>query len=135
MPAPLAFDYAIIRVVPRVDRAEFINAGAILYCHAARYLKAQVDLDAARLSALYPDANVKLVRNHLNALCRVCRGDNDAGPVAALNLSQRFHWLAAPRSTIIQTSPVHTGRTEDLDAVLAHLMATVVRVPGAPAPG
>src|ERR1700729_3446509 len=121
MPAPASFDYAILRVVPRVERQEFINAGVVVFCLEKRYLEARVRLDEARLSALWPEADVELVRQHLDALVRVCKGDATAGPVAQLSERERFHWIVAPRSTILQPSPVHTGVCDGTDGLLDRL--------------
>jgi hypothetical protein len=118
------YDYAIIRVVPRVEREEFVNAGVILSCAPAKFLAARVELDAARLVALDPAVDLDTVRAYLAAFPAICTG---AGPIGALPLRQRFHWLTAQRSSIIQTSPVHTGRCGDPQAALEHLVATMVR--------
>ena len=109
MPALTSFDYAVLRVVPRVDREEFINAGVIVYCAERAFLGARVDFDEARLRALWPALDVEVVRQHLEAVPRICSGDSSAGPIARLTPRERFHWLVAPRSTIIQVSPVHSG--------------------------
>jgi hypothetical protein len=109
---PTSFDYAAIRVVPRVDRQEFINAGVVVFCLEKNYLAACVHLDEARLKALWPETDVKLVREHLEAIPRICAGDAAGGPVASLSQRERFHWLISPRSTIIQPSPVHSGLCE-----------------------
>ena len=121
------YDWAIVRVVPRVERGEFINAGAIVSCQRSGFLQAAVELDEARLLALDPWADVALVRRHLAALAAICAGDAQAGPIAQLAQRARFHWLTARRSSIIQTSPVHTGWCEDAGAALEHLMARMVR--------
>lgn len=130
MPAPSSYDYALIRVVPRVERGEFINAGAIVFCRTARYLAAAVELDEARLAALAPGLDAGEVRRHLDLIPLICRGGRAAGPIGALSLAERFHWLVAPRSTLIQTSPVHCGLCDDPAAVLPHLLETMVRLPG-----
>jgi hypothetical protein len=109
VPALTSFDYAVLRVVPRVDREEFINAGVIVYCAEQPFLGARVDFDETRLRALWPALDVELVRQHLEAVPRICSGDLSAGPIARLTPRERFHWLVAPRSTIIQVSPVHSG--------------------------
>ena len=127
MPSPASFDYAILRVVPRVERQEFINAGVVAFCLEKKYLAARIRLDAERLKALWPDADVELAREHLEAVRRICEGDAAAGPIAKLPQRERFHWIISPRSTIIQPSPVHTGRTSDPAACLEHLVETVVR--------
>jgi len=122
---PCSFDYAVIRVVPRVERQEFINAGIVLFCLERRWLKAEIRLDEARLRALWPEVDVEVVRAHLEAVRRVCAGDPEAGPIAKLSIKERFHWVVAARSTVIQTSPVHTGvcEVEDaLDGVMARLV-------------
>ena len=133
MPARAPFDYAIVRVVPRVDRQEFINAGAIVHCRVRGFLAARVELDEARLRALDPSCDLALVRRHLEAVVRVAVGDRDAGPVAELPQPDRFHWLVAPRSTIIQPSPVHVGLTDDPAAALEEIMTSMVRTRVAPA--
>jgi hypothetical protein len=104
-----SFDYAIFRIVPRVEREEFLNAGVILFCLELKYLDARVHVDEARLRALWPELDLDLVRPRLEAVVKICSGAADAGPVARLPLRQRFQWLVAPRSTIVQVSPVHTG--------------------------
>jgi hypothetical protein len=121
------FQYAIVRVVPRVERGECLNAGVVLFCRPRRYLAARVELDEARLRALAPDVDLAAVRGHLDALGRIAAGDSSAGPIAALPASERFHWLVAPSSTIIQCSPVHTGLTDDPEGELEHLVARLVR--------
>lgn len=129
MPTPSSFDYAIVRVVPRVEREEFINVGVVLFCRTRRYLAARIDLDEQRLRALMPDIDLDEVRRHLAVIPRVCAGGPDAGPIGRLSQSERFHWLVSPRSTVIQTSPVHSGLCRDPEAALDHLMATMVRLP------
>jgi hypothetical protein len=119
--APISFDYAVVRVVPRPDLEEFINAGAIVFSAERKYLEACVQVNEVRLRALWPDIDVDLVRQHLEAIPRIAAGDPSAGPVAGLSQSQRFHWLVAPRSTIIQISPVHSGVCEQPDRVLENL--------------
>ncbi len=127
-----SFDYAIVRVVPRVDRDEFVNAGVILYCRGRDFLAARVELDRSRLLALFPGAagDVDTIERALAAIPRICAGEADAGPIAALPPAERFHWLVAPKSTITQTSPVHSGLCDDPAAMLEHLVATMVRVTG-----
>jgi len=116
-----SFDYAILRVVPRVERQEFINAGIVVFCLEKRYLAARVRLDVARLKALWPDADAVLVKEHLEAIPRICAGEPQAGPIAGLSQRERFHWVIAPRSTIIQPSPVHTGICDQTDGLLDRL--------------
>jgi hypothetical protein len=118
---PASFDYAVIRVVPRVEREEFINAGVIVFCLEKRYLAARIYLDETRLKALWPEADVELVREHLAAIERVCEGDPFAGPIAKLSQRERFHWLISTRSTIIQPSPVHTGICDETGDLLERL--------------
>jgi hypothetical protein len=120
------YDYAVIRVVPRVERAEFVNAGVVLSCHAARFLHARIALDEARLRALDGAVDLDMVRRHLAAIPAICAGGPHSGPIGQLPLRARFHWLTAPRSTIIQTSPVHTGRCADPAAALEHLLQRMV---------
>ncbi|HEY9125703.1 MAG TPA: DUF3037 domain-containing protein [Acidobacteriaceae bacterium] len=118
---PASFDYAVLRVVPRVEREEFLNVGIIVFCLEKRMLTARVRLDEARLRALWPNLDLDAVRQHVYAVERIAAGDPAAGPIALLPQRERFHWLVAPRSTIIQTSPVRTGiycEGEDLPARL-----------------
>ena len=126
MSAPLAFDYTIVQVVPRVDRDERINAGVILFCPAAAFLGCRIALDAQRLRALAPDADVAAVEAQLEAVRAVCAGDAAAGPIARLSPSERFHWLSTPRSTVVQPSPAHAGLCDDPAAALDRLFATSV---------
>lgn len=121
MHAPASFDYAILRVVPRVEREEFMNSGIVVFCLEKDFLAARVRLNSERLKALWPDADADLVSNHLEAVRRICEGDPAAGPIAQLSRRERFHWLVAPRSTIIQTSPVHTGVCETTEGLLDRL--------------
>lgn len=128
--APLhTYDYAIVRVVPRVERGEFINAGAIVSCRVAGYLKAAIHLDLARLHALAPEADADALQAALAAIPAICAGGSAAGPLAPLSSRERFDWLVAPRSTSVQTSPVHTGRGNNLDAALDRLMQRMVWLP------
>src|SRR5256885_4605347 len=127
MPARAAFDYALIRVVPRVEREEFLNVGAVVYCPTRAFLAARVELDRQRLAALGAPVDLDLVERHLQAIPAICAGAPDAGPLARLPLSERFHWVVAPRSTVVQTSAVHTGLSDDPALALDHLMDTMVR--------
>lgn len=129
MPAPSSFDYAIIRVVPRVERDEFMNAGVIVHCPTRDFLEAKVWLDEARLAALFPGVDVADVRAHLAVFPRIAAGDPTAGPIAQLPRGQRFHWLVAPRSTVLQTSPVHAGLCDAPGAVTERLLARFVLPP------
>jgi hypothetical protein len=124
---PSPFQYAIVRVVPRVERGECVNAGVVLFCRPRRFLDVRVALEEPRLLALAPDVDLDAVRGHLDALRRIAEGDETAGPIAALPASERFHWLVAPSSTIIQCSPVHTGLTDDPETELERLLAHLVR--------
>ena len=121
MPTPASFDYAVLRLVPRVEREEFINAGVVVFCLEKRYLAARIRLDAERMKALWPDADVEFAREHLEGLRRICEGDPTAGPIARLSQRERFHWIVSPRSTIIQPSPVHTGVCDGTDDLLDRL--------------
>jgi hypothetical protein len=118
---PASFDYAIIRVVPRVERQEFINAGVVVFCLEKRYLDSRILLNEERLKSLWPDVDVELVRKHLDAFPRICGGDEAAGPIARLSQRERFHWLSSARSTMIQPSPVHTGICDDTVDILDRL--------------
>ena len=124
-----AFDYAVVRVVPRVDRGELMNAGVILFCSSAAFLGARIELDRERLTALAPAIDVPLVESYLEAIPKICAGGGEAGSIGQLPQRARFHWLVAPRSTIIQTSPVHSGVHHDLDAALNNLFEKLVRTP------
>ena len=127
---PSSFDYAVIRVVPRVERGELINAGAIVSCPTQDYLAARIALDPARLRALSPSIDVAEVEAALALIPLVAAGDPRGGPIAGLPRSERFHWLVAPRSAIIQTSPVHTGLCDDPAAALDQLIERLVAVHG-----
>jgi hypothetical protein len=127
VPAEYTYDYAIIRVVPRVDRGEQINVGVILSCADLEYLDARIEVDEALLRAVDPDVDMEAVRANLAVIPTVCAGGPEAGPIGALPSRSRFRWLVSPRSTIIQPSAVHTGRTSDPAACLEHLMGRVVR--------
>ena len=126
MAAVSPFQYAIVRVVPRVERGECMNVGVVFFCRPRRYLAARIALDEARLAAFAPELDVAEVRAHLDAMTRIAEGDEDAGPVARLEQSERFHWLVAPSSTVIQTSPVHTGLSDDPEETLARLLEKLV---------
>jgi hypothetical protein len=121
------YDYAIIRVVPRVERGEFVNAGIILSCDVERILLARIELDEHRLLALDPRADLVSIRDALAVIPALCAGGPDSGPIGAMSERERFHWLVSPKSTIVQTSPVHTGQCADPEGALEHLMITMVR--------
>ena len=123
-----SFSYALIRLVPRVEREEFINVGVIVYCPAQSFLKALMELDRARLAAVAPNLSVEEIEPHLEAIQVICRGGAEAGAIGSLSLSARFHWLTAPRSTVIQTSMVHTGMCDDPETVLSDLLNKMVRL-------
>src|SRR5271156_1719546 len=121
------YDYAIVRVVPRVERGEFVNAGIILSCDIEGILEAGIDLDETALLALDGGVDLQAVRSALAAIPLICAGGTAAGPMGKLSARERFHWLGSPKSTIVQTSPVHTGRCEDPAAALRHLMQRMIR--------
>jgi hypothetical protein len=123
------FEYALLRVVPRVERGEFINAGVVLYCQEARFLGARVYLDPERLRALDPRLDPETVLAHLEVACRVCAGGPQAGAVGLMPPVHRFGWLVAPRSTVVQPSPVHTGLAEDPEEAIEHLLRVMVCPP------
>jgi hypothetical protein len=121
------YQYAIVRVVPDIERGECINAGVVLLCRSRGYVGALTFLDEARLRALAPDADIPTIRAHLDAIERVARGDQAGGPIARSSIAERFHWLVAPASTIIQPSEVHTGLTDDPAGELDRLVADLVQ--------
>lgn len=123
------FQYAVVRVVPRVERGEFLNAGVVLFCRSRGYLAARVAVDEPLLRAVAPDLDLDVVRRHLEAVPRIAAGDPTAGPIAALDQPQRFHWLVAPSSTVVQVSPVHTGLCTDAEPWLDRLFARLVERP------
>ncbi len=131
MPARSSFDYAIIRVTPQVERGECINVGVVLLCRQRRYLGMRLALDAARLLAFWPALDLEAVRSQLDGMLRVSEGDRSAGPIARLSQAERFHWLVAPSSTIIQPSSVHSGLCADPAAMLDTLLARLVALPTA----
>ncbi|HUQ34300.1 MAG TPA: DUF3037 domain-containing protein [Pyrinomonadaceae bacterium] len=125
-----AFDYAVVRVVPRVEREEFLNVGVIVCCRAEGFLKARFDMDEARLAAFAPGLNIADIQIHLDAMQLICVGGDGAGPIGKLPPRARFDWLVAPRSTIIQTSAVHTGLCADPELAVTHLLTTMVSASG-----
>lgn len=127
MHALRTYDYAVIRVVPRVERGEFVNAGIILSCDVERILLSSIELDEKALLAIDSQVDLDLVRSVLQTIPAICAGGEAAGDIGRLSARERFHWLAAPRSTIVQTSPVHTGQCADPAAALNHLMQVMVR--------
>jgi hypothetical protein len=130
MPALSSFDYAVVRVVPRVERGEFVNAGVVLFCRTRRFLAARIELDRARLAALAPWLDLEQAERHLAVFSRVAAGGPEGGPIGLLPQPDRFHWLVAPRSAMIQTSPVHSGLCDDPEAALEELMDLMVRPVG-----
>lgn len=118
-----SFDYCIIRVVPRVEREEFLNAGVVVYCLSADFLDARVRLDPARLAAFSAGADAETIREHLEAIPKICRGE---GPIGALSQKERWHWLVAPRSTLVQPGPVHSGLCDDPAIALQKLFTRSV---------
>ena len=121
------YEYALLRVVPRVERGECINAGVLVYCRAKAYVGARTHLDEARLLALDPQADVAGIRAALGAVEQVCGGGEAAGPAAGDDAGRRFRWLIAPRSTVVQPGPVHTGLTADPAAETERLLDLLVR--------
>ena len=134
MSARQSFDYALIRVVPRVERDEFLNAGVIVFCRPLEFLGARIELDPARLAALAPTLDPEEVQRHLSLIPVVCAGGPPAGALGRLSRSERFHWLTQPSSSLIQTGPVHSGLCDDPQDALDHLLRTAVRPPAPPPP-
>lgn len=126
----VVYDYAVIRVVPRVEREEFVNVGVIVSCQATGLLEAGIELDPGRVRALDPHVDIDVVLAHLEAIATVCRGGPGSGPIGAQPPRARFHWLTARRSSIIQMSPVHTGRSAEPAAIVGMLLDRMVRVVG-----
>ena len=127
MPGRVSFDYAPIRVVPRVERDEFVHAGLVMRCLARDYLRAAVALDEAPLTALVGSVDADVIARHLEAIVRVCEGGPAAGPVGAMNQRERWHWLVAPRSAVIQVGPVHVGLCEDPQAAFDKILGDLLR--------
>ncbi len=126
MPTPSSYDYALVRLVPNVEREEFINVGVILFCRTQRFLAARIALNPTRLAALAPHFDIAKIQKHLDLIPHTCAGGQ--GPIGQLSQAERFHWLITPRSTVIQVSAVHTGLCLDPAATLEHLVQTMVRV-------
>jgi hypothetical protein len=131
VPDRRSFEYAIVRVVPRVERGECFNAGVVVWCRSLMWLGARVALDHARLVALAPDADVPMIAAHLESIEKIAAGGAQAGPIGLLEAPERFRWLVAPRSTTIQFSDVHEGLCEDPAEALTHLFETLVLPPAA----
>jgi hypothetical protein len=125
-PADAPFQYALLRVVPRIERGESLNAGIVVFARTVKFLEARVHLDRERLRAIAPDADADAIERHLDARARIAAGDPDGGPIARLDQSARFNWLVAPSSTVIQPSPVHTGLCGDPAATLERLFERLV---------
>ncbi len=128
MPGQSSFDYAIVRLVPYVEREEFINVGVILFCRTQGCLIARLELDPQRLAVLAPNFKPAEVKAHLDLIPRVCAGGPDSGPFCQMSQAERFHWLVSPRSTSIQISPVHCGLCTDPEAALNDLFERLVRL-------
>ncbi|NIG57480.1 DUF3037 domain-containing protein [Chitinophaga sp. Cy-1792] len=120
------YEYAIIRIVPRVEREEFLNVGVVLYCRPQRFLKTMITLDEERLKCFAPATDPVLMKSYLDAFGEICMGNKQAGPIAQGDPASRFRWLTANRSTILQTSRVHPGLTTNPEATLRHLFETLV---------
>lgn len=126
MRAPSSYDYALIRVVPSVERGECLNVGVILFSRTLRFLGVRIHVDEERLRTLAPDLDMAAVQRQLDDIVQICKGGQEAGQLAYMSQSERFHWLVSPRSTIIQPSPVHVGMSTDPEATLEHLLKTMV---------
>jgi hypothetical protein len=126
MHAPNSYDYALIRLVPSVERGECLNIGVILFCRTLDFLGVRINLNAARSLALSPDLDIVAVQQQLDSILLICEGGPEAGPLGKMSQSERFHWLVSPRSTIIQISPTHEGMCDNPEAALEHLFRTMV---------
>ncbi len=125
-PSPDAFSYASLRVVPDIEREEFVNAGLVLFCRPRRWLQARSALDEGALHALRDGCDVEGIRGQLRLVERIAAGDPTAAPMGGMEQSERFHWLTTPRSTLVQPGPIHTGVTEDPEATFEHLFRVLV---------
>lgn len=123
-----SFDYAIIRVVPRVEREEFLNVGAVVFCRTKKYLEAKIELNDERLIAFFPSIDIEMIRSHLDMIPNICEGGEAAGPIGQLSQSERFNWIVAPKSTMVQCSPVHSGVCAEPEKQLERLIEKMVRV-------
>jgi Protein of unknown function (DUF3037) len=130
VPDLIPYDYAIVRAVPRVDRDEFLNIGVIVSCAARKFLAAGIEIDGPRIQALDPGVDLDTLRAHAASIPAICAGGPGAGAIGRLTERERFHWLVAPRSTMVQVSPVHSGLCADPQEALEHLLASMVRLPG-----
>jgi len=129
VPAASPFDYAVVRIVPHVEREEFVNVGVVLFCDALEYLAARIELDETRLLALAPGVDLTALRQHLGAIPRICAGGPGAGPIGELPLRERWHWLVSPRSAILQTSAPHAGLCDAPEQAMERLLDRLVRPP------
>lgn len=127
MPESHLFEYAVIRVVPHVEREEFLNVGIILYCAGQKFLKALYELDETRLRVLCDKLDLNEINEHVSSFDKICRGGNDAGPIGKLSMAERFRWLTAERSTMLQTSKVHPGLSTDAADMLERLFTQLVK--------
>lgn len=127
MPTLTSFDYAIVRVVPLVEREEFVNVGVVLFCPDRDFLAAKFEPDEARILALFPAVDLEIVRDHLEAFERVCVGGTEGAPIGLLPLRERWHWLVNPRSDMLQTSAPHTGLCESPASAIERLLDVHVR--------
>ena len=126
MHAPNSYDYALIRLVPSVERGECLNVGVLLFCRTLGFLGARIHLNATRALAMSPDLDLTAIQQQLDTIMHICEGGPEAGPLGKMSQSERFHWLVSPRSTIIQISPVHEGVCDDPETALEHLLKTMV---------
>jgi hypothetical protein len=126
MPGNYLFEYAVIRVVPHVEREEFINVGVILYCSQKKFLQTRISLPETKLQAIANGLDISELKNHVDSFERICRGGNDGGPIGRLSMPERFRWLTAARSTILQTSKVHPGLLTDPTEVIDRLFRQLV---------
>lgn len=126
MQEPYLFEYAVVRVVPRVEREEFINVGVIIYCPKQQFLKVRFVWNEVRISALAPGLDLDCLKDNINSFERICHGDKHAGPIAKLDIASRFRWLTATRSTVVQSSKVHPGLLLDAEATLNKLFEQLV---------
>ena len=125
-PSRSPFSYAVLRIVPDIEREEFLNAGLVLFCRSRRFLRARTSLYAERLRALRPSADLEALRAQLALIEKIAAGEVPSGPLANMSQSERFHWLTTPRSTAVQPGPIHGGMADDLDVTFEHLYATLV---------
>lgn len=126
-PSRSPFAYAVLRVVPDIEREEFLNAGLVLFCRERRFLRARTELDVDRLLDLCPGSDDGAIREQLDLVGRIAEGAVERGPLAGMSQSERFHWLTTPRSTVVQPGPIHGGTSHDPEVTFEHLFATLVR--------